>query len=100
MSAVLTHPEITPQRLDCLAGHVGLELVNVILKKPLKCWANSHWIPEYFGIRDFSRAGCQATDMQLRYANGAGVGWRYAFQPRFQEDDGRAGLGLALPRAA
>jgi hypothetical protein len=28
MSAVITHPEITPQRLDCLAGVVGLELRN------------------------------------------------------------------------
>src|ERR1700730_2493577 len=63
MSAVLTHPEITPQRPHCLAGHVGLELANVILKKPLKCWANSHWITEHFGTRDFSRASCQPTDM-------------------------------------
>src|SRR5208337_3138947 len=30
------HPEITPQRPHCLAGHVRLELANVILKKPLK----------------------------------------------------------------
>jgi hypothetical protein len=28
MSAVLTHPEFTPQRPHCLAGVVGLELRN------------------------------------------------------------------------
>ena len=36
--------------------HVGLELANVILKIPLKCWANSPWISERFGTRDLSRA--------------------------------------------
>src|ERR1700730_2056604 len=75
MSAVLTHPEITPQRPHCLAGHVGLELANVVLKKPLKCWANSHWITEHFGTRDFSRASCQATDLQLR------LGWPCSIRP-------------------
>jgi hypothetical protein len=39
-----------------VAGHVGLELANVILKKPLKCWANSHGLrnilgPETFRVR-------------------------------------------------
>ena len=39
-----------------MAGHVGLELANVILKKPLKCWANSHGLrnilgPETFRVR-------------------------------------------------
>jgi hypothetical protein len=43
-------------RDDYLAGHVGLELANVILKMPLKCWANSPWISERFGTRDLSRA--------------------------------------------
>jgi hypothetical protein len=28
MSAVLTHPEMTPQRLDCLAGAGGIEPPN------------------------------------------------------------------------
>jgi hypothetical protein len=28
MSTVLTHPEITPRRLDCLAGLRGFELRN------------------------------------------------------------------------
>jgi hypothetical protein len=49
MSAVLTHPEITPQRPHCLAGLRGLELANVILGKSLKCRANSPWITEHFG---------------------------------------------------
>ena len=44
MSAVLTHPEITPQRLDCLAGLRGLELTNVSLKKRLEYLANFHWV--------------------------------------------------------
>jgi len=48
-----------------VAGLVGLELANVILKKPLKWWANSHWITGHFGTRDFSRQSCQATGMQL-----------------------------------
>jgi hypothetical protein len=32
MSAVLTHPEITPQRQDCVAEVGGLELRNVVPK--------------------------------------------------------------------
>ena len=52
-------------RPDCVAGHVGLELANVILKKPLKYWVNSHWITEHFGTRDYSRLSCGAGDTQL-----------------------------------
>jgi hypothetical protein len=32
MSAVFTHPEITPQRPDWLAGHAGFELRNPFAK--------------------------------------------------------------------
>jgi hypothetical protein len=42
-----------PQRTDSVAGHVGLELANVVLKKPLKCWANSHWITHILGPETF-----------------------------------------------
>jgi hypothetical protein len=61
---------ITLQRPDCVAGHVGLELANDNLEKPLKYWGNSHWNTEHFATRDFSRASCQATDMQLRLFTG------------------------------
>jgi hypothetical protein len=52
-------------RLDWLAGVGGLEPANVILKKPLRCRANSRWITRHLGARDFSRASCSPTDMQL-----------------------------------
>src|SRR5580704_19322552 len=55
-----------PVRDDCVPGLRGLELTNVVLKKPLKCWANSHWIPEYSWTRDFLRSSCQPTAMQPR----------------------------------
>src|SRR5206468_3756399 len=57
MSAVLTHPEITPQRLDCLAGHEGLELANVVLRKLLfEMSGELLGFLGHFGTRDFSRS--------------------------------------------
>jgi hypothetical protein len=32
-----------------MAGHEGLELANVILKKPLKLLGEFYWITEHFG---------------------------------------------------
>jgi hypothetical protein len=46
-----------------MAGLGGLEPANVVLKRPLKSWANSYWTTEHFGTRDFSRASCQVTDL-------------------------------------
>jgi hypothetical protein len=36
MSAELAHPEMTPQRLDCLAGAGGFELANVVAGYPFE----------------------------------------------------------------
>jgi hypothetical protein len=63
--------EIGKPALSTVAGVRGLKPANVTFKKPLKCRANSHWITRHLGARDFSRASCQATEMQLR------VGWLY-----------------------
>ena len=44
-----------------MAGHVGLELANVILGKSLKCWANSPWITRTFwDLRPYARELQQA----------------------------------------
>jgi hypothetical protein len=42
-------PEIILVRTDSVAGLRGLELPNVIFKKPLKYWANSLWFAEHCG---------------------------------------------------
>jgi hypothetical protein len=52
MSAVLTHPEIEPQRPHCMAGLGGLEPANVVLKRPLKSWVNSYL--DYGAARKFA----------------------------------------------
>jgi hypothetical protein len=54
----------TLQRPHCVAGLRGLELANVILKKPLKCWGNSSLDlrnilgPETFRVRAARRLTC------------------------------------------
>src|SRR4029077_2079668 len=50
MSAVLTHPEITPQRPDCLPGVRGLELGNVALRDagPNSLVSRKNFVPETF----------------------------------------------------
>jgi hypothetical protein len=57
MSTVLTHPEITPRRLDCLAGLRGFELRNPCarLQSPMEI------IPSLYCLRALlSRAGVAA----------------------------------------
>ncbi len=55
----------SPQRPDCVAGHVRLELRNVGAKYPFE---SSHRFPRIqpiSGHRDYSRLGCGGGDTQL-----------------------------------
>src|SRR5215470_238360 len=65
MSAVLTHPEITPQRPHCLAGHVGLELRNVVANYPFESSRGFAGSKANSGHGDHSRLSCGAGGTQL-----------------------------------
>jgi hypothetical protein len=66
MSHVFLQTGHSPQRPDWLAGVVGLELRNVVIKYPFE---NSHSFPGIqpnSGHRDYSRLSCDVEDTQLR----------------------------------
>jgi hypothetical protein len=55
MSHVFLQTGHSPERPDCLAGHVRLELRNVVAKYPFE---RSHRFPVKSGRRDYSRLSC------------------------------------------
>ena len=54
-----------PQRHDCVAGHVRLELRNVVAKYPLERSLRFVGIQPNSGHRDYSRLSCGDGDTQL-----------------------------------
>jgi hypothetical protein len=54
-----------PQRPDCVAGHVRLELRNVATKYPFERSHRFPGIQPNFGDRDRSRLSCEVGDTQL-----------------------------------
>jgi len=53
------------KRLDCLAGHVRLELRNVVAKYPFERAHGFPGIQPNSGHRDYSRLSCGAGETQL-----------------------------------
>src|SRR5262245_59420390 len=56
---------VAPQRGNCLAGHVGLELRNVVSNYSFKDRADFQGSSRISGPRDYSRLSCSVTEMQL-----------------------------------
>src|SRR5262249_23397896 len=54
-----------PQRPDCVAGHVRLELRNVVAKYPFERSPRFAGIQPNSGHRDYSRLSCGAGETQL-----------------------------------
>jgi hypothetical protein len=79
---------VLPQRPDCVAGHVRLELRNVVAKYPFE---RSHRFPVIqpnSGRRDCSRLSCGVAERQLGLVPGhscanAGRSLRWQELPRF-----------------
>jgi|SRR6266511_2764697 len=66
MEVVRRQCEIEPGETNCLAGHVRLELRNVVPNYPFE---RSHGFPGSWpisGHRDYSRLSCGVQDTQLR----------------------------------
>jgi hypothetical protein len=62
---VKTKSKTWPKETDCLAGHVGLELGNVVAKYLFERPHKFPGIQPNSGHRDYSRLSCDAGEMQL-----------------------------------
>jgi hypothetical protein len=82
--SVMVRPEthMAHGRRHCLAGHVGLELANVILGKSLKYWANPPWITRTFWDLTSPNVWFVCTS------------WRNESQPKFRSTSSSSGLKM------
>jgi hypothetical protein len=86
-----------PQRLDWLAGHVRLELRNVVAKYPFERSHGFQGIQPNSGHRDYSRLSCGVWETQLGPSARISAGClRWQELPRFSADPFRLAGGRCI----